>query len=349
MIDYSYCSIEHLAVHKIGNPINEEPLILSEEELIITSDDHLTDLAKHYFLSSFTNPEMYGFTFSNGNHEMNPLWEYSSQMFDEPESFHALSVDLAKHLYECSQHPNIKDGYLYVALLNGISLEGQSCKAVGLFKSESSQDFLKLEDVDDGFQLNALSGIDINKLDKGCLIFDLEMESGYMVNLVDRSGRGTEAQFWRDQFLNLRPRSDDYHHTRNFLNMTKQFVTEQVGQEFEVTKTDQIDMLNRSIEYFKENDQFDQETFGAHVFGDQEVVNSFQDFGNEFFHENEMDAVQDFMISTPAVKKQSRIFKSVLKLDKNFHVYIHGNKDLIERGVEPDGRKFYKIYYNEER
>jgi hypothetical protein len=55
-----------------------------------------------------------------------------------------------------------------------------------------------------------------------------------------------------------------------------------------------------------------------------------------------------FSISTAAVKKQARVFKSVLKLDKNFHIYIHGNRDLIEQGMEPDGRKFYKIYFREE-
>jgi len=37
-----------------------------------------------------------------------------------------------------------------------------------------------------------------------------------------------------------------------------------------------------------------------------------------------------------------------LKLDGNFHVYIHGNKDMIERGVDDDGRKYYKLYYEEE-
>ena len=49
-----------------------------------------------------------------------------------------------------------------------------------------------------------------------------------------------------------------------------------------------------------------------------------------------------------AVKKQARVFKSVLKLDKNFHIYIHGNRELIEQGVEKDGRKFYKLYFESE-
>jgi hypothetical protein len=57
---------------------------------------------------------------------------------------------------------------------------------------------------------------------------------------------------------------------------------------------------------------------------------------------------ESFDISPQAVKKQARIFKSVLKLDKNFHIYIHGDRELIEQGVEKDGRKFYKIYFTEE-
>ena len=48
------------------------------------------------------------------------------------------------------------------------------------------------------------------------------------------------------------------------------------------------------------------------------------------------------------MKKQSRAFKSVLKLDKNFHIYIHGDRELIEQGGDKDGRKFYKIYYEDE-
>ncbi|MBK6777842.1 MAG: hypothetical protein IPG74_19090 [Flavobacteriales bacterium] len=48
------------------------------------------------------------------------------------------------------------------------------------------------------------------------------------------------------------------------------------------------------------------------------------------------------------MKRQARIFKSVLKLDKNFHIYIHGDRNRIEQGVDEQGRKFYKIYYDKE-
>ena len=61
-----------------------------------------------------------------------------------------------------------------------------------------------------------------------------------------------------------------------------------------------------------------------------------------------MEIDSTFDISSAAVKRQSRVFKSVLKLDKNFHIYIHGDRQLIERGTEKDGRKYYKIYYRDE-
>ena len=78
------------------------------------------------------------------------------------------------------------------------------------------------------------------------------------------------------------------------------------------------------------------------------MISSFQDFDTTYRIENTVELDDKFEISNQAVKKQSRIFKSVLKLDKNFHVYIHGDKDLIEKGTDNDGRKFYKIYYENE-
>jgi hypothetical protein len=57
----------------------------------------------------------------------------------------------------------------------------------------------------------------------------------------------------------------------------------------------------------------------------------------------------EFAIHVSAVKQQAKSYKTVLKLDKNFHVYIHGRRDLIERGVdEMSGKNYYKLYFDEE-
>jgi hypothetical protein len=131
--------------------------------------------------------------------------------------------------------------------------------------------------------------------------------------------------------------------------LAKDFVTKQITEEYQVGKADQIDLLNKSVAYFKDNEKFSQKDFSQTVFGDHEgLITSFKDYQKQAETEYDIEIKDGFEISDQAVKKQARIFKSVLKLDKNFHIYIHGNKNNIEKGVEADGRKFYKIYYSEE-
>jgi phosphoenolpyruvate carboxylase len=125
-------------------------------------------------------------------------------------------------------------------------------------------------------------------------------------------------------------------------------ITAQVTEDFELNKSDQIDLLNRSMDYFKSNDIFNKADFEEEVFRDPAVIESFQRFDQNYRQTNEIEVPDEFDISLPAVKKQAKVFKSILKLDRNFHIYIHGNKEMIEHGVEKDGRKFYKIYYENE-
>ena len=57
-----------------------------------------------------------------------------------------------------------------------------------------------------------------------------------------------------------------------------------------------------------------------------------------------------FFISSKAIKKKAKTYKSILKLDKNFHVYIHGDRNLIEKGYDKEkGKSYYKIYFDTEQ
>jgi hypothetical protein len=131
------------------------------------------------------------------------------------------------------------------------------------------------------------------------------------------------------------------------MNLTRQFVGDQLDEEFSVSKADKIDLLNRSMDFFKSRDQFNQNEFEAEVLEDPTVIESFRKYERSFM--SDQDIVDNFEISAQAVKRQARVFKSVLKLDKNFHIYIHGNRDLIEKGFdEVRNRHYYKIYFDEE-
>ncbi len=347
MFDYTHCRLQKVSVHHVPNK-QEGNIVLSDNPLDV-SDSRLSELLLQFFLHSFTSSEYYSFTFSNEDHTMNPMYQFAVQFFDNSRSFHRTSTHVAKHLYELSSHPQIKSGDLFVAYFPQLSMEEGVIDAIGIFKSEQRQSFLKLTHTTSEFLLQCEDGIGIEKLDKGCLIWNTQREEGFKVSIVDKANRSTEAQFWKDQFLQLRPLKNEFHFTRQFMNITKNYVTQQLSEEFVVNKADQIDMLNRSMEYFKSHDNFSKKEFEKEVLQDQGIIKSFRKFDQDFRERHDIELDDDFEISSQAVKKQSRVFKSVLKLDKNFHIYIHGNRELIEQGTDEDGRKFYKIYYKEER
>ena len=129
--------------------------------------------------------------------------------------------------------------------------------------------------------------------------------------------------------------------------MCKNFVMEQIPEEFDVDRTLQIELMNRSSEYFTNNEKVDSEDFSKTVFEQPQLMESFNNYKEQFAEESNVELEDHFTTSPAAVKKQKKFFKSILKLDKNFHIYVHGNNELIENGFDDKrGMKFYKVYYN---
>ncbi len=347
MLEFLNCSIDKIIVHKVGNKTNQDDLQLSKT-LLEAEDEKLRDLLIRYFLHPFSQSEFNAFTFSNDDFNLNPLYQFASNVFANKNNFTENSIHIAKHLFEIAIHPQIKSGDLFVVTFSNIILGGERLDGLGIFKSETKQPFLKLDRHSDDYYLHYEDGINIEKLDKGCLILNTDKDSGYKVCVVDKSNKAGEAQFWKESFLNIKPFKDEYHFTKQFLNITKNYVTLQLDEEFEVNKADKIDLLNRSVEYFKTHESFDKKEFEKDVLQDTGIIKSFRKYDESYREDNNLELADSFEISTEAVKKQARVFKSVLKLDKNFHIYIHGDRELIEQGIDKDGRKYYKIYYKEE-
>ena len=190
-------------------------------------------------------------------------------------------------------------------------------------------------------------GILLSKLDKGCLVFDTEKENGYIVASVDNA-KGEEFGLWNDEFLQVNQLQNEFFDTENTLNLCKSYVMDKLPEEFEVSKVDQVDLLNNTMKFFKEADTFELNEFTENVLIQDELKQSFEDYKKRFEEVYEVDVNDHFEISKNAVKKQARFFKSIIKLDKNFHIYVHGNRKMIEQGIDDEGKKFYKLYYDSE-
>jgi hypothetical protein len=344
-MDFTNASIKKIATHIVGNKLNEDGLKLTGELSHVNDDtqEHILN----YFLNPFKIEEYYAFS-NSVDLNLNTVFNLTQKVFSNNDDFISYSQNIAKHLYEQAVHPKIKMGELHVVYFSNCRVENKTCDAIGIFKTETKDVFLKFLATEKHLEIEHDNGVALTKLDKGCIIFNTEEKKGFKVMVYDNNGKGEEAQYWKNNFLSLKACADEFHFTNNYLKITKDFVTKQLSDEFEVNKTDSIDMLNKSVGYFKVSENFNEKEFAKEVFNNPEVIESFKKFKNDYTQEYDISLDDDFQISVAAVKKQARIFKSVLKLDKNFHVYIHGDKDLIEKGTDENGRKFYKIYYNEE-
>ena len=339
-------TLSKLIVHYVGSKNNLDPVYLSEKEQEL--DDESNTILRDSFLQRFrNNHELYSFQHPSSL-SFNEAYQYCKNIFDDTSAFTQASASMARHLYEQSTHPKVKGGELYVALFEGLPVESRMHRAIGLFKTENKSFFLDVKQKKHQLELQMKEGVDVSKIDKGCLIIDRNDKEGYDVLIFDNQNRGEEAQYWKEKFLSLAAQKNEFHHTAHFLSLTRQFITDQLETEHQIERTGQVELLHKSIDYFKTNESFEIEQFQKEVFQSDEMIDSFRRFGARYVENTDYDIASSFDISPDAVKKQSRIYKSVLKLDRNFHIYIHGRTDLIEKGTDTDGRKFYKIYYQEE-
>lgn len=339
--------LQQVIVHKVGNPSRGEDLKLSMNPLTL-NDEIVSKLLTKYFLGPFNENELYHFTHLS-DIDMNEVYSFVRKIFEDRESFTQQSALLAQFLYGKSTHVKVKEGEFYVVLFDDVPFEGDFTRAIGLFKSETKETFLKVFQHGQSWEVIHEEGVNINKLDKGCLIFHANTNEGFKVCVVDATNKQNDAQYWVSDFLNVTPYSDSFHHTDKYLSLCKSFITNEYPEKFDVSKSDQIDMLNRSMDYFKTKENFSMEEFANEVIHHQEVAETFMDYKKNFESARNFEIQDEFAIHVSAVKQQQRAFKTVLKLDKNFHVYIHGRRDLIEKGVdEMTGKKFYKFYFDEE-
>lgn len=336
-----------MCIHQIGSAAEDEGIKLSNT-IIEPESEELSETMMKYFFDNFKDPEFFQFTFSSGEVELNPVYNYAANIFDDPSSILEQSVKIARHLYEKSTHPNIKAGDLLVAYVSDILIDDEMVNAIAIFKSESKDAFLRLDHSDGQYSIDLENGVNIEKLDKACLIFETERAEGLKLCIVDKSNRNKEALYWRDDFLNVKSREDNYHATTQYISLTKSYIKERLQHDDNATKIDEAEIMHRSKEYLKHVETFDRSEFEDQVFRSEPMKVAFQEYSDDFEAERQVKLQDNFEISSFAVQKKTKSFRSVIKLDKNFHVYVHGDRSKIERIVDADGNKYYKLHFETE-
>ena len=349
MIDFSRAQLTHFIVHFVGNKGLGEELTYSEK-VIAFKDDFVKETVLRYFLTPFKTDIYYQFK-GKVDVSLASVANASEDLFNSQKDFVTLSKQVASHLYNQSMHPKISGGEFFACYFKDAMVDGELCDAIGYFKTENKETFLKVYQHVDEFDVDCDNGININKLDKGCLVFNTEKKKGFKLSIVDTNNRVAEcALYWEEDFLNATIKPNGYYHTKNFMDTSRGFCEEILTEANNVDKKDQMMMLNKSASYFKEKDTFNLKDFEREVLVQPEIIEAFNDYRGDYNKKMDLTAIDEFDVSQTAVKKNAKYMKSVVKLDKNFHIYIHSKHDYVERGFDEErGLKYYKLFYvNEE-
>lgn len=349
MINLYGAHITSLSIHRVGNKINNESYFLSEETY--KADDELTPLLKEYFLKPFREKEENYFQFTHETDlEFHELYNISSKIFSATETIHEESKKITKHLYDQSLHPHIKSGEVYIVHFENLQIDNEKVEGIGIFKSEIKQDFLQFAENNNQLNAQLLQGVNLNKLDKGCLIFNLKKEEGYKILSVDSNRYDT--RYWLESFLGVDAFEDENFYTKKYLKFCQDFAKDVVLPAED--KKEEVLFMNRAVNHFAKNDEFEESSFINEVIDNPDLVPEFKHYKTEQSPKYKIEDLTEFPIANNAVTAARKKIKNVISLDTNIQIKLDFiNPESADRFVEKgwDEEKqmyYYLVYFNKE-
>ena len=348
MLEYSAAHLQKLALSYVGNKSRYEGVSIPKQTLTPVHDA-AEEMLMHAFLKPFEKTEEFFYFYHEEDVSNHPVYQSIMSIFQDESKLPEEAAKITQRLYEHCELPKIMGGELFIALFDQVALLGELTRAIAIVKIQSKAPYFKVERSPEQHTLQMLEGIPLDKLETAALIYEMDEGEGYRICAVDSVSKKNDRSFWKDDFLRIRPVEDSYFNTRHYMNLSSEFITQKMPKDFEMERTDQLDMLYRSSLYFKENEEFEVEDFSDTMFTEPEQREAFKDYKETYSKAYAVPLETKFDISNQAVKKELKVLKSVIKLDKNFHIYVHGRRDLIERGFdEGKGKKYYKVYFDDE-
>ena len=350
MINLFNTQIETLSIHRVGNKSKNEPIFLSDSPYEL--NDELTALLKNYFFKPFKEKEENYFQFSHEvDLEFNPLYKIVSTLFEDPSLSHENSKRIATLLYEQSQHQHIKSGEVYVTYLDNLLIDNENVAAIGIFKSELKHDFLQFEENENNLNIHLQQGVHLNKLDKGCLIFNFKKEEGYKILSVDANRYDTK--YWLENFLGVKAFADENFYTKKYMKFCQDFAKDVVLPAED--KKEEVMFMNRAVNHFAKNDTFEESAFLNEVIDNPDLIPEFKHYKVEKAPKYNIEDLTEFPIANQAVTEARKKIKNIINLDTNVQIKMDFiNPDSAEKFVEKGWDEerqmyYYLVYFNKEQ
>ena len=350
MINLFNTHIESLSIHRVGNKSRNEAIFLSENQYGL--NDEIVPILKEYFFKSFREKEENYFQFAHEvDLEYNDMFNLATEIFANPSSVHEVSKKITQHLFEQSNHPHIKNGEVYVTYLTNVSIDNNVVDAIGIFKSELRTDFLQFEEKGSNLEMILQEGINLNKLDKGCLIFNHKKEEGYKILTVDSNRY--DARYWLEHFLAVDAFQDENFMTKKYLKFCQEFAKEVVFPAED--KKQEVMFMNRAVNHFAKNDNFEETAFLNEVMDNPDLIPEFKSYKADRGEKYSIEDVTSFPIANAAVTDARKSIKNVINLDTHIQIKLdfinpESAEKFVEKGWDEEKQMYYYlVYFNKEQ
>lgn len=350
MINLFNTHIDNLSIHRVGNKSRNEAIFLSEQPYGL--NDEIMPLLKEFFFKPFRDKEENYFQFAHDvDLEYNEMYNLASEIFNNPSNVHAISKKITQHLFEQSNHPHIKNGEVYVAYLTNVSIDNKPCDAIGIFKSEIKSDFLQFEEKETQLEMILQQGINLQRLDKGCLIFNYKKEEGYKILTVDSNRY--DARYWLEHFLSVDAFQDENFMTKKYLKFCQDFAKDVVLPAED--KKEEVMFMNRAVNHFAKNDNFEESLFLNEVIDNPDLISEFKNYKVDKGEKYSIEDLTNFPIANAAVTDARRKMKNVIELDTNIQIKLdfinpESAEKYVEKGWDEEKQMYYYlVYFNKEQ
>ena len=230
-------------------------------------------------------------------------------------------------------------------------LDNEKTDAIGIFKSELKQDFLQFREQGTNLDLLVRQGVNLNRLDKGCLVFNRDRDNGFKVLSVDSNRY--DAKYWLEDFLGLVPLADDNFYTRNYLKFCQNFAKEVVLPAED--KQQEVLFMNRAVNHFAKNDDFEETKFLNEVLENPELIPEFRHYKTEKGPKYSIEDVSSFPIANKAVSDTRKKIRNTIDLDTNIQIKLNfinpeSAEKFVEKGWDEERQMYYYlVYFNREQ
>jgi hypothetical protein len=307
----------------------------AEPSIFPEGDDWTGQLFNYYFLSNFSS-ESAGVL--DANHAFFPELKDLLERYFQKEELSGIHSALIEKWAEASGTTN-EDTFWFTAAWDSFVLDEYEGRAIGFYFGREQNNFLNMNGADPLI----LRGMPMKKPEFACLILPDGLD-GYLIYLTEPN---TSA--WSKSVFPYLRQSDDSFHAKEFFKMCKSFSEDVIVKEQHQPREQQVAFLADSLEYTNKNKSVNFDNFKQEVLKEASVIDAFDQFQEKYTEERKWNPPDQFAVTDQMQNQAKKFVKSIIKLDKNFHIYVHGNKERIEKGFD-EVRKlnYYTLWFDAE-